>query len=86
MDWDLNHLSRYPFIEGARDWVRSRKISMEEMLGRDNLHIQEIAYGRIEDSVHGRGERTGSFRTRDDIENRLLSYPVIIWVVPPQVR
>jgi DNA primase large subunit len=76
----LGFLSRYPFLKGAREWVRTQELTITDMLSPDNEAIQRNALERVEDAIEGREIRVEvKDRTHEEIE--LLSYPVSRFIV-----
>jgi DNA primase large subunit len=76
----LTFLSRFPFLNEAREWVRSQELTITDMLSPDSEAIQSKALQRIDDSIEGREIKLDIMdRTGEEIE--LLSYPVSRYMV-----
>lgn len=76
----LTFLSRYPFLEDAREWVRSRELTISDMLSEENEPIQSRALKRVDDAIEGK-EIEHEVRDRGGEEIELLSYPVARFMV-----
>lgn len=76
----LTFLSRYPFLEEAREWVRSQELTILDMLSEENEPIQNRALRRVDDAIEGR-EIELEVKGRGGEEDELLSYPVARFMV-----
>ncbi len=81
MEWDMNRLSRYPFLAQAREYVKAQEIPLEEMLSVRNASVQNRALKRVEDAVDGAEIERDFRRTREDNITDLLSYPLSRFLV-----
>ncbi|MBN1390914.1 MAG: DNA primase large subunit PriL [Candidatus Thermoplasmatota archaeon] len=76
----LTFLARYPFLEEAKEWVRDRQFTIDQMLSPESEGIQRRALERVDDSIEGR-EIAYDVRGRSGEEVEILSYPVSRFMV-----
>jgi len=76
----LTILSRYPFLDDSREWVKEQELTIDRMLSPESEAIQNRALERVNDSIEGK-EIIYNVRGRIDEEVELLSYPVARFMV-----
>ena len=76
MTQDLLELSRYPFTDDAKEWVKSRGIMVDTMLSDGMAHVHNLAEKRVMDAVEGADIEIFDSDRMGDNEGELLSYPV----------
>lgn len=81
MELDLIRSSRYPFLEGSREFVRKMNLTLEDMLSSERSQVKERALERIEEAIDGKELNTNMKRTPGEVETDLLSYPVARFLV-----
>ncbi|MGA1822232.1 MAG: hypothetical protein ACMUIG_06875 [Thermoplasmatota archaeon] len=81
MENDLKHLSRYPFLEEAREWVGSQGLSMEYMLSDEMSPVHDLASRRVEEAVDGVEINRSPAVEMGDYRSDLLSYPISRFMV-----
>ncbi len=77
---NLTFLFRYPFLSGAREWVRSQELTITEMLSPEWENIQTRAWERVEEAIDGK-EFSMEARSSESEEADILSYPVSRFIV-----
>jgi DNA primase large subunit len=74
---ELSTLSKYPFLNASKDYVKDNDISIEELLN-DPLYERARVIGieRLDNSFKNRDVGTRSLATETDHVMELLSYPI----------
>ncbi|MGA1819820.1 MAG: hypothetical protein ACMUHU_02305 [Thermoplasmatota archaeon] len=76
----LTILSRYPFLDDSREWVKEQELTIDRMLSPESEAIQNRALERVFSSIEGK-DIIYNVRGRIEEEVELLSYPVARFMV-----
>jgi len=74
---DLSTLSRYPFLDASKDYVKDNRLSVEELL-HDPIYDRARVIGveRLDNAFKNRDVGNRSLVTESDCVMELLSYPI----------